>query len=176
MTSRVSGNDRSPPPWWVWAGRAAFVALLAAVYFGVRFYQQRTLVEGPAPALRAVQLDGQAFDLATQRSQPVLVYFWATWCPVCRLEQGAIESLAADHPVIGIAMQSGTAVEVTKYLREHDLKVPVVNDPDGAIAAAWGVRATPTTFFVDDHNRIRFREVGYTSEPGLRLRLWLAGR
>ena len=73
-------------------------------------------------------------------------------------------------------MQSGSAAEVTKYLREHDLKVSVVNDPDGAIAAAWGVRATPTTFFVDGDNRIRLREVGYTSGPGLRLRLWLAGQ
>lgn len=159
-----------------WLGRLGFAALLAAVYFGVRYYQQRTLVEGPAPVLQATLLDGTRFNLAEHRGQPVLVYFWATWCPVCRLEQGGIESVAADHAVIGIAMQSGTAAEVTTYLRQHNLKVPVVNDPDGAIAAAWGVRATPTTFFVDDHNRIRFREVGYTSEPGLRLRLWLAGR
>lgn len=160
----------------VWLGRLGFAALLAAVYFGVRFYQQHTLVEGAAPALRAVQLDGRVFDLADQRSRPVLVYFWATWCPVCRLEQSAIESLAADHPVVGIAMQSGTAAEVVKYLREHDLKVPVVNDPDGAIAATWGVRATPTSFVVDSQGRIRFREVGYTSGPGMRLRLWWAGR
>jgi peroxiredoxin len=147
---------------------------LAGVYLGVRFYQQRTLVEGPAPVLRATLLDGAVFDLSGLRGEPVLVYFWATWCPVCRLEQGSIESVSRDYRVVGIALQSGSPAEVANYLREHALRVPVVNDPEGVIAAAWGVRATPTSFIVDGAGMIRFREIGYTSEPGLRVRLWLA--
>jgi thiol-disulfide isomerase/thioredoxin len=158
----------------VWAERIGFALLLAAVFFGVRFYQQRTLVEGPAPALRAPLLGGAAFDLADSTDRPVLVYFWASWCPVCRLEQGAISALLADHPVITVAMQSGDVAEVSGYLREHGLDWPVINDPDGAVAARWGVRATPTFFIVDRERAVRFREVGYTSEAGLRLRLWLA--
>ncbi|MGE0082668.1 MAG: protein disulfide oxidoreductase, partial [Thiohalomonadaceae bacterium] len=43
-----------------------------------------------------------------------------------------------------------------------------------ALAARYGVRAVPTTFIIDGAGRIRFREVGYTTGPGLRLRLWLA--
>ena len=163
------------PRWRSVAINAGWLLLFVAVYFGVRTWQQRTLVEGPAPTLQAAQLDGAAFDLTGFRSRPVLVYFWATWCPVCRLEQGAIESLAGDYSVIAVALQSGSAAEVTKYLREHDLRVPVINDPDSAIATAWGVRATPTSFIVDGAGTIRFREVGFTSETGLRLRLWLAG-
>ena len=160
----------------VWAERAGFALLLAAVFVGVRFHQQRTLVEGPAPALRAPLLDGAVFDLAAgSATRPVLVYFWASWCPVCRLEQGSIRALLRDHQVVTVAMQSGGSAEVSGYLREHGLDWPVINDPDGALAARWGVRATPTFFVVDRAQIIRFREVGYTSKPGLRLRLWLAG-
>ncbi len=157
-----------------WLGNAAFIALLAIVYFGVRAWQQHTLVEGPAPALRAATLNGAVFDLGAPRDRPVLVYFWATWCAVCRLEQGAIEAVAADHPVVGVALQSGSAAEVTKYMNEQGLQVAVINDPDGHIARAWGVRVTPTHFIVDARGEIRFRETGYTSELGTRARLWWA--
>lgn len=153
--------------------QAGFLLLVVAVFLAVRAWQQRTLAEGPAPALQAEGLDGSRIDLAASGGQPTLVYFWATWCPVCRIEQGSIESVADDYRVISIALQSGSAVEVAKYLHEHQLRVPVINDPDGAIAARWGVRATPTLFVIDGDGQIRFREVGLTSTPGLRLRLWL---
>jgi peroxiredoxin len=172
----VSVEKRALPRWRIWVERGAWALLAAAIYFGVRFYQQRTLIEGPAPALQATLLDGQAMDLTGLRSQPVLVYFWATWCPVCRLEQGSIESVANDYRVVAVAMQSGSPAEVASYVHEHRLRVPVINDPGGAISAAWGVRATPTSFIIDRHGQIRFREVGYTSEIGLRLRLWWAGQ
>lgn len=158
-----------------WFERIGFALLLAAVVFGVRFYQQRDLVEGPAPALQGPLLSGPSYDLAAgAATRPVLVYFWASWCPVCRLEQGSISALADEHRVVTVAMQSGSAAEVSAYLREHGLDWPVINDPDGLLAARWGVRATPAFFVVDRERAIRFREVGYTSGPGLRLRLWLA--
>jgi len=87
-----------------------------------------------------------------------------------------MESLSVELPVISVALRSGLAEEVRAYMAEHQLRIPVINDPDGSIAAAWGVRATPTAFVVDRHGRIRFREVGYTSEWGWRLRMWWAGR
>jgi hypothetical protein len=93
---------------------------------------------------------------------------------VCRLEHGTIEAIAADRPVITVALQSGTDAELTRYLMEHRLKAATLNDHGGEQAANWGVRATPTFFVVDRQRQIRFREVGFTSEWGLRLRLWLA--
>lgn len=168
----MSRVDEGRARWRRWVGHLAWLLLVAAVYFGVRFYQQHTLVEGPAPDLRAALIGGVRFDLAAQRGQPVLVYFWATWCPVCRLEQGSIESLARDHRVVTVALQSGDPATVVKYLQEHGLRVPVINDPDGAVARAWGVRATPTLFFIAPDGLIRFRELGYTTEVGMRLRLW----
>jgi len=142
---------------------------------GIRAWQQSGIASGPAPALAGVLLDGKPAALSTFAGRPVLVHFWATWCPICRAEQGSIDALAQEAPVITVAMQSGDHVAVTQHLRKEALSFPVLNDPDGAIAAQWGVRAVPASFIVDGAGQIRYVEVGYTTGIGLRLRLWLAG-
>ena len=104
----------------------------------------------------------------------MLVHFWASWCRICALGQDAIKAIARDWPVITVAMQSGSAVDVRHHLQQAGLDFPVINDPDGRIARRFGVVAVPASFVVDARNHIAFRERGYTSEAGLRIRLWLA--
>jgi peroxiredoxin len=160
-----------------WLRWGAELLLVAAIFVAVSAWQKRHMVEGPAPTLTGPRLDGAAFDLRALRGQAVVVHFWAGWCPICRLEEGSMAALAADHAsqVITVAMQSGEENEVRALLRERGLLLPVIADPQGRIAAQWGVNGVPATFVVDGAGHIRFREMGYTSGPGLRLRLWWAG-
>ncbi len=167
-------SARLPKPK-AWRRRIVEALVIVAVVVGIRAWQQRDIVSGPAPSLAGTLLNGQPFTLSTRRAQPVLVHFWATWCPICRTEQGTINAIARDTPnVITVAMQSGSRDEVDKYLKQQGLNLPVLNDPDGRIAAAWGVHAVPASFIIDPDGQIRFVEIGYTTETGLRLRLWLA--
>ena len=149
-----------------------FVILIA----GIRAWQQRDMVSGSAPALQGVTLAGLPYNLPARPKQPVLVHFWATWCPICRAEQDSITSIAHDHPdTITVAMQSGSAEQIVRHMREQGIDFPVVNDRDGKLSSAWGVHAVPASFIIGTDGRIRFVEVGYTTGLGLRLRLWLAG-
>jgi peroxiredoxin len=102
------------------------------------------------------------------------VHFWASWCPVCRLEQDNIANLAVDGRVITVATTSGTADELRGYLAEHALQLPVLMDEAGHIARQWGVNGVPATFVVDTKGQIRYAAKGYSTEWGLRLCLWLA--
>ena len=149
--------------------------MLLVLIVGIRAWQQSGTASGPAPALAGELLDGKPVSLAAFAGRPVLVHFWATWCPICRAEQGSIDTLARDVPVITVAMQSGDRDAVVQHLRKEELSFPVLNDPAGEIAAQWGVRAVPASFIVDGAGQIRFLEIGYTTGVGLRLRLWLAG-
>jgi thiol-disulfide isomerase/thioredoxin len=159
----------------VWRRRIIEAILVIALIAGIRAWQQRDIASGPAPSLAGTLLDDKPFALAAKPQQPMLVHFWATWCPVCRAEQGTIAAIARDSAsVITVAMQSGSRKEVVKYLGEQKLNFPVMNDPDGRIAAAWGVHAVPASFIIDSGGQIRFVEFGYTTSIGLRLRLWLA--
>lgn len=160
----------------IWLRRGLELLLFIVLIMGVRAWQQRDIVKGMAPPLSGLLLDGKPFVLAAKPAQPVLVHFWATWCPICRAEQGSIESLAHDNPnVITVAMQSGNSSAVQQYMREQGVSFPVVNDADSRISASWGVNAVPASFIVDMEGKIRYVEVGYTTAIGLRLRLWLAG-
>jgi len=146
--------------------------VVVGVVVAVHAYTQRGTVRGTAPALAGTLLDGGHFNLADQRGRPVLVHFWATWCPVCRLELSSIASIAKDYRVITVAQQSGSADAIRAYLRKHQVRFPVLADPDGSLSRRYGVRAVPASFVLGPRGQIRFVEIGYTTELGLRARLW----
>jgi thiol-disulfide isomerase/thioredoxin len=148
------------------------VVLLLILYL-VHLWQTRDALEGAAPPLHGQLLHGDSFSLDQRPAKPLLVYFWATWCPVCDLTSGHVESLSENYSVITVAMQSGEEEEIEQHLAEKGLNLPVLPDPQGEIAQRWGVRGVPTLYFLDPENRISYTSVGYTSPPGLRWRMWL---
>jgi peroxiredoxin len=169
----ISGRavDLRPSRWRWWAQIATGVALLLAV----RTYTLRGVASGPAPALVGRDLDGHAVSLVDLSGKPVMVHFWATWCPVCRAESGSIDALAREHPVVTVATSSGQAESIRAAMNQSGVRFPVVVDAGGDIARAWGVSRFPTSFFLGTDRRIRYAESGFTTGIGLRARLWLAG-
>ena len=150
------------------------VVIVLVIFFAVRAYQQRNTVSGQAPAIGGRTLDGAEVALADYRGKPVLVHFWATWCGVCRATQSNFDSVARDYPVLSIASQSGSAAQVAAYVEQRGIAPGVVVDESSALAKRFGVSAYPTSFVLDAQGEIRHVEVGYTTELGLRARLWLA--
>ena len=149
--------------------------MIAAIVLVIRAYQQRNLPSGLAPNLSGMDLAGTAVDLSEYRGKPVMVHFWATWCGVCKAEQHNIDAVAGELPVLSVASRSGDAKDVEAYVSEHEIAARVILDPSGTLAQRFGVAAFPTTFIVDGDGEIRHAEVGYTTELGLRARMWLAG-
>lgn len=150
------------------------VLVILMVYIAIKLYMGRHLVSGPLPLLQASTINGKQFDSTIPRKGSLLIHFWASWCPICHLEQNSIQSLSHDYPVISVAMSSGDKQAVSDYLKQQGLSFPVINDPDGEIARRFGVTGVPVSFVVDKHNQVRFVESGYTSAWGLRLRMWWA--
>ncbi|MDP2825917.1 MAG: redoxin family protein [Sulfuritalea sp.] len=147
--------------------------LIIAIILGAQYFQTRGLPEGVAPPLAGVRTDGSPARVGAGDT-PTLVVFWATWCPVCSAEEGNIVSVAQDHRVVSVAMQSGDAATVTKHLKERGIELPALIDADGRHAANWRVRGVPTHFVVDAAGNVRFRVVGYATAWGLKARLWWA--
>lgn len=158
--------------------RAVKVALellvIVLVFFAVKTYLQRDLAQGFAPPLQGTLIDGQTVNLQSLQGKPVLVYFWATWCPVCKMQNGSVDSISEDHTVVTVAMNSGSDLEIEAFLEEKQLDFPVIADDSGVITERFGVSGVPTSFILDSDGSIAFTEVGYTTEWGLRLRLWMA--
>lgn len=157
-------------------GWATNIILILVIVGGVQWWKARPLVSGNAPPLVGVALDGRMLDLAELQGRPVLVHFWASWCPVCTVMDGAVAAIARDHSVVTVALQSGGTDALREWMREAGHAFPVIADPDGQHASLWGVRGVPASFVIDAAGRIRYSTVGASTEPGLRLRLWAAGR
>jgi peroxiredoxin len=75
-----------------------------------------------------------------------------------------------------VATTSGDAEAVRAYLAQQGLSFPTLVDEDGSVGRTWGVKGVPASFVVDADGQVAHAAVGYTTELGLRLRLWLAGR
>lgn len=150
-----------------------WVLVFALVYFGAQQYQKRNLVSGTVPDYSAPMLQGAYFDSRDIDGKPYVLHFWASWCPICRFEQNTIQALSRDHQVISVAMQSGSREEVRAYMQEQGLDFMTLLDEEGRLASRFGIRGVPTTLLINRKGEIAFREVGYTTEWGLRLRLWL---
>ena len=126
------------------------------------------------PDFTGRMIDGSTATLEEFSGKPLILHFWATWCPTCKLEAPAIESLSGEYQVMTIAVESGDDGEIGEFMQEKGYTFPVLNDNDGTIRRHFKVKAFPTTFILDKNGEIVFTEVGYTSNIGLRIRMKLA--
>lgn len=152
-----------------------FWPTLLMVLFVPQFLVRHEQVDRVAPPIRGITLEGRPFDSTAFSGKPALIYFWGSWCPVCGAMQASIRSVAADHPIVTVATQSGGRDAVLRYQTEHDFHPPTVLDEDGALAKSFGIRGVPVAFILGADGVIRHVAPGYTTEFGLRVRLWLAG-
>jgi thiol-disulfide isomerase/thioredoxin len=152
------------------------------VVLGVQTWQTRG-VPATVPMdtpLTVLQPDGQRIitTLAQWRAQhpgqPVALHIWAEWCPICRTEEHSISSLVRDSPVLTIAMQSGPPEAVARVLAQRRLSWTTAIDARGEMARTLGFKAVPAFVVLDATGRLRTPSVGYTSEIGMRVRLWWA--
>jgi len=148
--------------------------LLAGVVFSaLSAWKSKDMLLGPAPVLAGYGLQGQLITLEP-KDEPTLVYFWATWCPICGFTVSSIASIAEDYPVITVATTSGNEEEIATYLAQKNIRLPVMIDDSGNLGRHWGVTGVPAIFIVDSKGQITHRSLGYVSELGLRARLALA--
>jgi thiol-disulfide isomerase/thioredoxin len=157
-----------------WQKRLFTLLLFLLVYFAIRSYQLSGYTEGQAPLFSAISIENRIINLHDYRGKPVLIYFWATWCPVCKMERSTIEGLAEDYAVITVASWSDDVEAVHAYFDSPGLRNTTILDLSGQLAGRYGVTGVPSFFILDKNGEIRFTERGYTTSIGLRLRMLLA--
>ena len=150
----------------------AIALLMIFVVSNVMSYLRKpTLESNVLPQIEVKLLDGTAFSSKAIEGKPLIIHFWATWCPTCKIEAANIQSVSEKYTVLTIAVQSGDDREIEAYMKENGLSFKVLNDKDGTWAKKFKVEAFPTTFIYDGKGELRFTEVGYTTTAGLLARL-----
>jgi thiol-disulfide isomerase/thioredoxin len=147
-------TERRPVP--AWAMALPVLVVLLAVSAGVAMVvasrpssgvwvaSGHAIVGGTSPNFTTQDLGGKKVSLSDFGGRPVLLSFWATWCTVCRDELPALQRLQDQNRSGGLAVLLVNYRETSndrmfQYLSGLKVNLEAVVDPDGAIAAAYGV-------------------------------------
>ena len=141
---------------------ALVVAILAMLASGK--YLDRARRHGPlklvgdvqgvaAPDFTLTSLDGRKVKLSDFRGKAVLLNFWATWCPPCKVEMPWFEDLQRQYGnaglvVLGVAMDDTEPAKIAKYANELGVNYPVLLGTNQVSDDYGDVQYLPTTFYI----------------------------
>ncbi len=149
------------------------VIIVAIITNLISYFKKPPIANESLPDIKVRFLDKKELSLSDFKTKPLVLYFWGSWCPVCKINSLAINSLTKDFNVVTVAVNSGGDDELKKYLKDHDLNFKVINDNDAKLAKKFAVTTFPTTFTYDSKGENIFVDSGYTSALSLRFKLWI---
>lgn len=114
-------------------------------------------------------LSGNEIKLSDFRDkQPLILFFWATWCPVCRKQIPLLNKMYPDFKkdgieVLGIDVEESKE-KVERFLKNYPLNIKVILDPDGKVASDYKIIGVPTYFLIDKKGNIVSQDNSFPQE------------
>lgn len=123
-------------------------------------------------SLTIEMFDGETVRLADLRGQPLVLNFFASWCPPCLAEMPDFEAVhqevAGDVAFLGAAMQDDSRELALGVVEQTGVTYDLAWDPAGDLFRAFGGFNMPTTVFIDADGRFIQRHNGILSIDQLR--------
>lgn len=133
--------------------------------------------QGAVPPLQAVDTQGKTWRLDELKGRAVLLNFWASWCEPCRAEMPTLQQVAdlygADKLLVLAINFKEHPARAIQFAASTGLTVPVLLDPQGLTAKAWGVKVFPTTVLMGRQGRPQQRVQGEVDWTGAAAAGWI---
>lgn len=164
---------------WIGAG-AVGLALLVGFMFTIPTPEGAAVVEGEAsagtsaPSVEMVGFDGETIVLADYAGTPVVLNFWASWCPFCVAEMPDFEDVSRAHAdevvFVGVNLQDDAGAADSLAI-ETGVTYQLARDPQGVVYNAFGGIGMPTTVFIDADGVVAEVVTGKLSREGLEAKI-----
>ncbi len=136
------------------------IALISAAFFfaGSPVFASPVKVGEKAPEVEIVQADGATFKLSALHGKTVLIHFWATWCPACRVEMPLLAKFYKEHSksVAFLAISADRDSErksATKMM--DDLQLPWAMLKDAKSNGLGKPGSLPVTYVIDPEGVVK---------------------
>ncbi len=132
----------------------------------LHFDEERPALGFRAPDFELQDFNGQSVKLSALRGKPVLLNFWASWCPPCRKEMPDLQEFFTQYGekihVIGINWNDHPTI-VQEFLDQYGITYTNLLDTNGKIFVLYELTGLPTSFFIDEDGIIRGKWLGSMS-------------
>jgi len=125
----------------------------------------------PAPNFNLLDSDGNELQLSDFFGKPIVLNFWATWCPACVRETPVFETLYQEYgdrvhvlKVNLLGSRGETKEIVENFMHNGGYTFPLFFDDNDSGARAYAVRGIPITFFIDENGYIAATASGSLNE------------
>ena len=124
----------------------------------------------PAPPVSFKLFSGASWQLASFRGKPVVMNFWASWCPPCRQEVPVLQRGWLAHrsqaEFVGVDVWD-TDKDAQAFLQGFGATYPNGPDPSGHIAINYGLTGVPETFFISPGGQVVHHYIGPLDQASL---------
>ena len=136
--------------------------------------EANTDMKNQAPNWQLQTQAGKNISLADYHKKPIILHFWATWCPYCKKLQPKLVELAKKYKNTGIKIvaisfneDEGAKPQDSITQRGYQFITAVNGDK---VAQQYGVKGTPTTFFLNRNGQVIFKSTSSNvKDPRLEL-------
>lgn len=147
-------------------------AMLAALGMAIPTFSLAIYQTGiELPSAKVHNMQGQEIDLTDYKGQPVVINFWASWCPPCRREMPVLASAQqkyADDVVFIFLNQGESKATVRQFINSEQLALQnMFLDPASRVSRESGSAGLPTTLFYDAQGGLVESHMGELSQASL---------
>ncbi len=134
---------------------------------------------GQSQSITLRSVDGKEVRLADLKGKVVMISFGGTWVPLASKELPAVQKLADRYSSRGVqfywvsinsdkagARNYASDAEIQAFAQKHNLKIPVLRDPEQAAYKAFGLDAVPTVVLIDRQGNLAHKQVGFGAGQG----------